>query len=199
MAADPKASVASRLLAALKALRVAADDDRELRTQLLRQVAELSVDLREHFQVAGTGSPDWAGRSWPYRDYVRNLYSDAGYTAEEAKMTQASVRYHVGNIVRTKLGAEELEDLGLREESPVDRAREQREARNALISAATESDTSADVTRAIAAALLVLQPISAGDVAALDETGRSQAATLLGRITRRAAELTRAAGGAGTD
>lgn len=107
------------------------------RTPLYRDLAAHTVALREHFHTA-QGEPDWIGRTSAYRHAVRDLYSKADYTPEEADGVQSAIRYHVGNLVREILHPEALEDLGLDEISPLERAREVRRDQAILLARARE-------------------------------------------------------------
>lgn len=105
-----------RILHALKRV----EGDR--RTMLYRDLGEQMVELREHFITPG-GQPDWTGRTGAYRLAVRNLYADAGYSPAERRAVQTSIRYHTGNLVRGRVSAEELENLGLDTRTPQERSR----------------------------------------------------------------------------
>lgn len=197
-------SLAQELVRSLRSLRQLEPRDPE-RTETLRQVAELSVDLREHF-LTPQGEPDWAARTWEYRNFITDRYTDAGYSKDEARNTQAAVRYHVSKYVREKLTPDQVADLGLRSESSVDRSREQRDARRALLNAARhsvaapagkETPESADVLRALAGALLVLQHVDPAALAEMNELDRVQARAVLSRLVTRAEQLGDAAAVAG--
>lgn len=180
------------LVKALKALR-RVGEDRERRTQLYREIARATVDLREHF-LSPEGAPDWAGRTWAYREYVREQYSRAGYSRDEARPVQTSVRYHVSTRVREQLSAEELEDLGLRAEDITARMRESRELKSALLASLDppNNNDSPDVKRALAGAYLVLRRIPIAEVGALRGAAREQARTILGQIAETVTTLRRA-------
>ncbi|MEU5906555.1 hypothetical protein [Micromonospora sp. NPDC047527] len=106
----------------LRILRAARQTTGERRTILLRDLAEQMVDLREHY-LTTSGDPDWTGRTGLYRYAVRELYAQAGYSPDERKTTQTSTRYHVGNLVRTRVSQETADALGLGRASPQDRSR----------------------------------------------------------------------------
>lgn len=95
-------------------------------TECLRTVASTFVAAREHFYTRD-GAPDWLGATHAYRQWTREAYDRAGTPEAELSRLQASVRYHVGNIMREKLDPDEVADLGLREASPRERAVEKRE------------------------------------------------------------------------
>lgn len=186
--AGTKDDLGAALVRALRALR-RVGDNRERRTELYRTIANASVDLREHF-LTPEGEPDWAGRSWAYREYVRERYSEAGYSRDDARPVQASVRYHVSVRVRERLTPEQVEDLGLRAEDITERVRANRATKSALLASLTGSpEDNPDVPRAIAGAYVVLQRIAPGDVSALQGRSRAQAREVLGRLLAHAEEL----------
>lgn len=116
----------------LRALRLA---DEHRAQALRRDLAEATVALREHF-LTPEGNPDWSGSSGHYRTAMRGLYSRADYSPEERRITQSTVRYHIGNIVRERLSTSELQAAGLTAPSPHERQRTRRK-RTAAIMAAT--------------------------------------------------------------
>ena len=95
-------------------------------TECLRTVAGAFVSAREHFYTRD-GAPDWLGATHAYRQWTREAYDRAGTPEAELSRLQASVRYHVGNLMRERLDPDEVADLGLREASPRERAVEKRE------------------------------------------------------------------------
>ncbi|MGC5319325.1 hypothetical protein ACPXB5_11365 [Micromonospora arida] len=194
MATDSsEATITGEIVRRLRALRGATD--RERRTTLAREVATLAVDLREHYLV--DGRPDYAGRSHAYLSTMRDLWSKAGYTdADERDRAQAQVRYHVGNIVRDRIPADDLEAAGLQTPSPRGQSNTRHRARSALAVAATSApigDTDADLVRAVGAALAILQRLETDRVAVLDGRERRLVVAALSRIEDRAAALRGAA------
>jgi hypothetical protein len=180
--------VGAALVRTLRDLRAAPDDD-PARTPRLREIAQLSVDLRAHFHTAD-GEPDWTGRTWSYRDHLRERYREAGYGVEEARALQGAVRWHVSKYVRERLTTDQLESYSLRAASSVDRNRESRAARSALLQAATAAAPDpGEVVPALAAALLTLERLSPDALAGLDDATAVQARGLLHRIAQRATEL----------
>ncbi|MEV8516298.1 hypothetical protein [Dactylosporangium sp. NPDC051484] len=173
------------LVKSLNALRLVGDN-RELRTVLNRELAESTVGLRAHFPDA-TGAPDWVGRSWPYREHMRKLYAEAGYSRDEARRAQPSIRYHVASLVREQLTPEQVADLGLHEDDLVERARTSRKATRALLS--TVNPAGKDVVGSAEAGLLLLQRIPVESVQALDDTERAHLRDLLDQIVERVGAL----------
>jgi hypothetical protein len=167
-------------------------DDRERRTVTNRRLAELAFEMREHF-LTEEGNPDLAGRTWKYRDHVRNLYRDAAFSEEEAKTAQSAVRYHLGNIARQRLDPEQLEDAGLSDTAPVVRGREAREGRSVLLRSIRAGEgPDPDIVKAITGALVLLQRADAKRVAALRGKELQLTRDALEALETRVAELRRA-------
>ncbi|UJQ87162.1 hypothetical protein SEA_BAILEYBLU_24 [Arthrobacter phage BaileyBlu] len=95
-------------------------------TEDLRTVARCFVAAREHFYNRD-GEPDWTGRTHAYREWVREVMSDANVPAGDLSSTQAAIRYHVGSALREVLDADQLTDLGLRSDTPRERSVQKRE------------------------------------------------------------------------
>lgn len=104
----------------------------DLRPDGLREAAEALVEMRQHF-ATNDGEVDWRGRSWPYREAVSEVYASVGVPSEDLPSLQSAVRYHVGNVVRERLSASEVKDLGLMAAGPRERTREFRESRASLV------------------------------------------------------------------
>ncbi|MDG4801736.1 hypothetical protein [Micromonospora sp. WMMD980] len=183
--------LAKSLVRALKALRNVRPEDKAKRTELFRHVADCTFSLREFFLV--DGEPDWSGRSWAYREFLRERYTEAGYSREESQAVQPTIRYHVSVLVRQRLEPEQVRNLGLRTEDVLGRQKEQREARKALLDVARGGGANPDPGRTVAAANLMLQPLDAGTIRSLSEEERGQVRTLLARLARQVAELSAAA------
>ncbi|RKR85902.1 hypothetical protein BDK92_0117 [Micromonospora pisi] len=107
----------------VRILRALQHAEGERRTMLYRDLADQTVDLREHY-LTPAGQPDWTGRTGAYRIAVRALYAEAGYSQAERKVVQTSTRYHIGNHVRARISKEEADALALNPQSPLLRARE---------------------------------------------------------------------------
>lgn len=176
--------------AAVNGYRAALVADEDERTQHLRAVAEAYIDAREHFYTKD-GDPDWAGRTYAYRQWIRETVSMAHLPQDGKQTIQAAVRYHLGNILRDRLDPETLESIGLRKESPRERSVEKRAGTAALLrvvsgaEALTTLEDMADVAKALHAA------VSRISVEALPEADRPAAraklAELAAEIMRRAA------------
>lgn len=185
--------IAANIVRKLRALRAAVD--RERQTTLAREIAEGSVALREFYEV--DGQPDYAGRSHAYRVTMRDLWSKAGFAdAAERDAAQARVRYHVGNIVRERIPAEQIEAAGLQGPSPREQTTERKRAVAALAQAASSAplgDTDADLVRAVGASLAILLRLDPDRVAAVKGRERGLVVATLRRIEARAGVLSAAA------
>jgi hypothetical protein len=106
-------------------------DHPERHTEILEGLAMMLVDARSQFTT--DDGVDWGGRSWDYRQWVSKLYDDAGLDDVYRRKIQASVRYHVGNLLREKVDPSELERVGLLASSPKDRLNRQRTMGSMLV------------------------------------------------------------------
>lgn len=108
------------------------------RTEALKKYANIVCEIRK-------AMGDIAGTSQAYRDVVAKIYEGAGIPADSASTIQASIRYHIGNQLRTVFTPEELQAAGLSELTPLEKARAQREAANtANAAAATAAGEASD-------------------------------------------------------
>ena len=124
-------------------------------TEDLRTVAGAFVSAREHF-FTREGLPDWLGRTYVYRTWVREVMSAAHVPGETMSSLQAAIRYHTGNILRDRLDAETLEDLGLQSASPRARSVEKRERYSETLSIFSGGAELAD-TQEILSALRMME------------------------------------------
>lgn len=157
------------------------------RTDCLRNVARSFVAAREFFYTKD-GDPDWAGRTYAYRTWVREVMAQAHVPADVLTSTQAAIRYHVGNALRERLSDEELEDLGLRKASPRERSVEKRERTSealALVSGGQAIDTADEIAAASRALVGVLRRIQRGD---MPSSARKAAAAALAEVADVAGE-----------
>lgn len=102
------------------------------KTEVLRDLAHVVVDIRSRFRYEG--APDWAGRSWKYRRAIAAMYAVAGVPPDAVANVQGALRYHVGNALRERVPAEELESAGLKAASPKERVASARSEAAALVS-----------------------------------------------------------------
>lgn len=165
----------------LREYKGAHQDDK---TGLARAIAETFVDIREHFVNDETGNPDWRGKTYPYRQMIGEIFSGANVPKDDASKIQAALRYHVGNVLRDRLSEDELDDLGLRAETPRRRSQQRRESRTALLYAATtqaEGVTPVGALRALhaASALLGVACEGAADLAPKERQAADQVLDLI--------------------
>lgn len=97
----------------------------ETKADVLKALAKVVVALRANFRTED--GVDWGGRSWEYRQTVGAMYAAAGVPPDSQSNIQASLRYHVGNLLREAVPARELEAAGLRTDSPKARMNEARQ------------------------------------------------------------------------
>lgn len=159
-------------------------------TPLLRQIAEVLVEARGTF-TRDDGSPDWKGRTYPYRAWVREVFSDAGVPREDQATVQSAIRYHVGAVLRDHLSPEDLEDYGLIEKTPRERSADRRQSRSALIQALTSRDLAGGALMAITAAHAVLSKVEPKDLDELDGHTLDAATATLADLERRVKALRR--------
>ena len=100
------------------------EDDAE-RTRLYERAALLIAQARALF-VTKTGDPDWAGRSYAYREWTRGVYSTAIPKVDRDRV-RGAVAWHVLHTLHSFLTEDELADAGLLKTTPNERAQERRE------------------------------------------------------------------------
>lgn len=96
------------------------------RTDLLRALAEVVVQLRQDFQLKD-GRPDLGGRGPEYRAAMREIYQRAKVPADDYDGIQTALRYHVNNLLHDLHDADELTAAGLGERSAKERLAADRE------------------------------------------------------------------------
>lgn len=148
------------------------------KTSILAELARVVVELRAHFTLQD-GTTDWDGRSHGYREAIARVYRDAGIPADSLSTIQASIRYHVSNVLREVAPPEELEDKGLRKETARERVKETRDRTMALARATLalggSGSARADVSRLIIGAEALLGRV---EDAALDDVPPERLAEL---------------------
>lgn len=169
----------------LRKYRRASDGDR---TRILRELADVLVSIRGLF-TRPDGTPDWKGRSYAYRVFIRDLYGDAGYQKDEMHTVQAAVRYHLGTSLRERLDADTLTEYGLVPLTPRERSRDHRVNRTATLSALTARDLHGGALLAISAAYTVLSRLEPRALDDLDDRERAVAADTLRDLERRVTAL----------
>ena len=117
------------------------------KTSEMRHAANLMIDLREFFTNT-EGLPDYRGRSWAYRQTVNEALDYAGLTGEERAKVMSALRYHVSNLLRERLTAEQLADYGMIAATSVERQRESRKVRARMARIAARGERISDVDEA---------------------------------------------------
>lgn len=160
--------VEALLAQAIEALRSAQTLPPTERGGARRRAAEAIVSAREYFYTSD-GRPDWSGRTRAYRDFIAEVYSNAGVTRDDLASEQAAVRYHVGNVVRERVSDADLEDAGYRVASPRQRSIDRRTARSELLAQVSGGPltTGEDILRAATLAHSLLARITATAARAL--------------------------------
>ena len=77
-------------------------EDSEDKTKALKQTSSLFVQARAHF-FTKEGEPDWMGRTYAYRQWVREVLDTAGVDRADVTSLQSSLRYHSGAALRELL------------------------------------------------------------------------------------------------
>jgi hypothetical protein len=160
------------------------------RTELLRDTARLFIDARAHF-FTREGEPDWKGRTYAYRTWVREIMSAAHVPGEEITSLQAAIRYHSGNLLRDRLGDDAIADLGLRKESPRERSVEKRERTSEtlnLFGAGGEISSPAEIALLCTLSERALARVN---VAALSAEEREEAREAFLRLAKKATALSK--------
>jgi hypothetical protein len=165
-------SIQRKAVDCLRAYMRGGDD----KTTHLREAATAFVDAREHF-FTPEGSADWLGRTGAYRRWIRETFTLANVPNDERSTIQAAVRYHTGNILRDKLDADTLEDLGLRSEGPRERSTEKRVTQSATLSLFGGGQAITDAEQMLSAFRLMetaLRRVSVDAVAGLRASDRAE-------------------------
>lgn len=86
------------------------------RTDALKAFAAKLVAIRQKLD-------DVAGTSQAYRDAAARIYAAAAIPTDAESSLQASIRYHIGNVLREVFTPAKLTAAGLSTETPLERAR----------------------------------------------------------------------------
>ncbi|UIW13280.1 hypothetical protein SEA_CREWMATE_28 [Arthrobacter phage Crewmate] len=156
------------------------------RTDRLRDAARFFIDARAHF-FTREGEPDWRGRTYAYRTWVREVMSSAHVPGDEVTSLQAAIRYHSGNLLRDRLDEDAIADLGLRKESPRERSVEKRERTSEtlnLFGAGGEISDVADIVLLCTLAERALARVNVSNLSADDaEEARAAIRKLAGKAS----------------
>jgi hypothetical protein len=158
-----------------------ADRDPQQKTGALRLAAESIVEAREHF-FDQDGRPDWAGRTYAYRQWMRETQSRAG---NPPSTLMASVRYHISNVLRERVSAEDLEEAGLHTSSAREKGavrREERSLRASLLGAGPEITDADDIVDVLRAMETTLQRIRPDERASSNPTDVHRISTVAARV-----------------
>lgn len=167
MSSDKRPEVAPQVEQGARLLSAYLKSGRQ-RTDLLRALAEVIVELRQLFQLKD-GRPDLGGRSPEYRAAVRGIYQRAHVPADDYDGVQTALRYHVNNLLHELHDGDALTAAGLGEKSAKERLAADREAAAALRAALKDQLLLADRIHALTE---YLEPESL----AADEALRARAA-----------------------
>ncbi|MFI8084353.1 hypothetical protein ACIF6L_26565 [Kitasatospora sp. NPDC086009] len=107
-------------------------------TTILRSLAAVLVAVRLQMD-------DPAGSSYAYIQKAASIYRDAGVPADARATTQASVRYHISQVLRAAVPPEEIAALGLKEKSAQGRQADRRGVTRALVVSARAEETSSQL------------------------------------------------------
>jgi len=165
------------------------------RTPYLKDAAGALVEAREHF-FTRSGEPDWLGRTYAYRTWVREVMSKAHVPGDEVTNLQAAIRYHAGNVLREKLTTDAIEALGLKRQSPTERSREYRERTAATLNffaGGPELTDPAEIRTACRLIETALSRVNAETIAEMPPRARRETRAALLRVADLADKL---AGGA---
>jgi hypothetical protein len=177
--------------AAISAINRSLSATDNTRTELLREAAKNFIDARAHF-FTREGDPDWLGRTYAYRTWVREVMGAAHVPGDEVSSLQAAIRYHSGNLLRDRLNEEQISQLGLRVESPKQRSVEKRERTSEtlnLFGGGAELTTLNEILQLSTLTERALARVNAAAIADLPAKERKAARAALRRVAELAEEL----------
>lgn len=137
---------------------VAAEGDE--RAEHLRAVAEALVDKRADTPMDpddATSDPDWRGKSYAYKHWVADVFTEAGIPAGERRRTQGAIAYHVNNVLHERPGLPDPHSLGINPKPLRDRRAEHRERTSNLNRLVVETGPFEHADDAAAAHTVVLK------------------------------------------
>lgn len=180
------ASVVAEVIAATREV-----EDGQYNTSHMRKAAEAVVDLRATF-IDREGRPDMGGNSFAYREALREAVAEAGVPASERTKLMTTIRYHIGNVMRDRYTAEQLESWGLGNLSPLERQRADRKSRSVAWRVSSDPELRVtepgEIMSAARSAAALLDNIDHG---ALDAKTRKAFTAIMARIVERATALQR--------
>jgi len=163
--------------------------DGKYNTPDIKEAAERMIDLRTTF-TDRYGKMDLQGNTYAYRQAVAEIMALAGIAESERPKVMNAIRYHVGNIVRTKFTPEELEEHGFLKSTPLERQRKDREQRAKIQRTALTGEEPItdplEVQAALRSAANLLENV---DFTAMGKVDRQVAEVFLTLITERVTAL----------
>lgn len=154
------------------------------RTECLRETAAAFVDARQHF-FTREGTPDWLGRTYAYRSWVREAMGAANVPGDDLPTIQSAIRYHTGNALRAQLDEDQMDALGLKHSSPRERSVEKRERNSGTLALFGGGAPISDPEDVLTAAALVETFTRRIRFADMDASGRRQVAAALADLGAR--------------
>jgi hypothetical protein len=122
-----------------KALDGATEGGEPYSTPEIVAAAHDILNLRRTF-TRRDGLPDMTGSTYAYRRAIGEIMSATNCTTEERAKLQATLRYHVGNLLREHLSEDELQEYGLVQESPREASARARQHRGRIFQALSEEE-----------------------------------------------------------
>jgi hypothetical protein len=148
--------------------------------------AESLLELRETF-TRRDGRPDLTGTTYPYRQAVGTILTEARVRPEDRSRVLAALRYHVGNLLRARLTPEELAEWGLVEASPRQQSADAQARRAKLwrmtMDAGEVVDDPMDAVEAVLSATNLLEAVAV-DPKGMDKTQRQVYLMAVERLTQ---------------
>jgi hypothetical protein len=163
--------------------------DGKYNTHSVKAAADGLIELRKMF-TDRHGNIDMLGNSYSYRQAVAEIMTMAGVRQQERPKIMATIRYHVGNLLREKFTEAELAAFGLMATSPLERAKKDRKDRSRVLRSATNQEgmmTDPDeIVTALKSAVNLLNNV---DFEAFTDLDAAMANVLLDHLAKRTAEL----------
>lgn len=184
---DPTAALQDEIAAKLRAYDRASDADK---TELLREAADLIVQLRSHF--THDGGPDWRGRSGAYRAAMAEVFGLAAVPVSDRQRLSATLRYHISIALHERLDEATIVNLDMRPISSRQRLQERHRKQAALLAAAKSAAGQYPAVRALESALALLTGASGLDD--LPAEDRAKVRELARAVGTEADRIARAAG-----
>lgn len=163
------------------------------RVDILRECASVVVDLRALFTLED-GRTDWSGRSPEYRRVMHDVYAAARVPTDRYDTVQAALRYHVGNLLREKVRAEDLAAVGLSGVSPRERLARNRDVVSAMSKSGAVSELTGDPVRLVVYAESLLDHVNADNLSRLTAAQKSAVRRALAGLAERTGVLSEAVG-----